>query len=93
MKPLLRAWHRLFPSRPEPTRPGRPVGSGYWADAEDFEREFWAAIAALEESDRRPTQADVARILACSPRTLSRRLRAYGISWTEATRRSFSGKL
>lgn len=86
----LRAWLRLFPSRPEPTRPGRPVGSGYWMSREDFIQAVTAAAEELAINGRRPTQAAVSRILCCDPRTLSRYLRDYRVNWEEIKKRSVS---
>jgi hypothetical protein len=90
---LLRAWRRLFPTRPESGRPGRPVGTGRWRDDEDFEQALLAALKALEVKGRKPTQENVARILYCDPRTLRRWLNEFGVNWAKITRRSlFSSK-
>ncbi len=62
---------------------GRPLNSGTWASANDFETNLRAAAQTLRIEGRRVTQENVTDILHCNVRSLSRWLRSYGIEWED----------
>ncbi len=65
------------------TLPGRPKGSGTWANGEEFEDRLRTAVAKLRSNNEKPTQENVAALLFTNARQLRSWLRDYRISWNE----------
>jgi hypothetical protein len=62
---------------------GRPVGSGTWASAADFEEALRVAARRLNTERRKVTQENVAEVLHCNARSVNRWLKRYGIKWND----------
>ncbi len=75
-------WDRF---RGEGTR-GRPLGTGTWRSADDFETNLRIAIHSLREQQRKVTQEVVAEMLYTSDRQLRAWLRKYGLDWKRVSK-------
>ena len=60
---------------------GRPLGTGTWRSADDFETNLRIAIHSLREQQRKVTQQEVAETLYTSDRQLRAWLGQYGLNW------------
>jgi hypothetical protein len=92
VKDIMRVWQWLQASRRRIAR-GRPLGTAYFQDADEFRSALVRTIAALRERGRQPTQEAVAQFFSMNqqlPSTNDRQLRAwlraYGLDWKNLLR-------
>jgi hypothetical protein len=67
---------------------GRPLGTGTWRSADDFERNLHIAIHSLQAQQRKVTQQEVAETLYASDRQLRAWLGQYGLNWNRVLKQA-----
>ncbi len=77
--PRAEKWWDRF--RGEAARGGRPLGSGTWRSADDFETNLQIAVRSLRAQGRRVTQEEAAKMLHTNDRQLREWLKRYGVKW------------